>query len=176
MCDWQIATCLRHSTPTRIAEAVPYLERVIANYNSRDGEVDVTPMMYLGVALHKQPGQEDAAVRQFQAAYAAAPAIEMQYQTQLWSRACFSRLLRHMGRTEEATEQEDRIRNWLQYHLYTMTPSSFIALVGDPLHEGKDYIWEHPSVENIFAGMTEMSDGMFVHVQHGQGTIISVFQ
>ncbi|KAJ7481623.1 hypothetical protein FB451DRAFT_1236647 [Mycena latifolia] len=164
-CNWQLATALRYSTPTRIAEAVPYLEQVIACFDSQhtNGEVDVTPVMYLGVALHKEPGQEDAAVRHFQAAYAYAPAIEMQHKTQLWSRACFSRLLRRMGKIEEAEEQENAIRTWLQWHQYAMPPSTFRGLITDPLHEGKDYILEHPSVESMFAGMVEIGPNMVMH-------------
>ncbi|KAJ7135433.1 hypothetical protein C8R43DRAFT_1203719 [Mycena crocata] len=144
MCHWQLAMCLRYSTPTRIAEAVPYLESVIATFDSQHtaGEVDVTPEMYLGVALHKQPGQEDAAVAHFRAAYAYAPAIEMQYRTQLWSRACFSRLLRRMDKIKEAEEQEDVIRRWLLGNPDAMPPSAFCDLVLDPLYEGKDYILE----------------------------------
>jgi hypothetical protein len=103
---------VQYSTPTRISEAAPYLEQVIAHFDSQhsNGEVDVVPMLYLAVALHKQPGQEEAAIRHFQAAYAYAPAISMQYHTQLWSRACFSRLLRRLGRVEEAKEQEELIQ------------------------------------------------------------------
>ncbi|KAJ7701755.1 hypothetical protein B0H17DRAFT_1044558 [Mycena rosella] len=161
MCNWQLATCLRYSTPTRIAEATPCLEKVIAHFDSHhtNGEVDVTPVLYLGVAL----GQEEAAVRHFQAAYAHAPAIEMQYHTQLWSRACFSRLLRRMGRIAEAEEQENDIRNWLLGHPYGMPPSTFCALVTDPMHEGKDYILDHPSVKRMFAGMSEIAPGFVVH-------------
>ncbi|KAJ7507274.1 hypothetical protein B0H11DRAFT_2219103 [Mycena galericulata] len=143
-CNWQLAQALRYSTPTRIAEAAPYLERVIAHFQSEhpNGEVDDTPEMYLGVALHKTAGQEDAA---------------------LWSRACFSRLLRRMGRVAEAEEQENAIRNWLQWHQYGMPPSEFRALVTDPEHEGKNYILEHPMVENMFAGMTEIGPGIVMH-------------
>lgn len=72
--------------------------------------MDETPEMYLGVALHKVAGQEEAAVAHFRAAYTAAPAVEMQFHTQLWSRACFSRLLRRMGRVAEAEEQESAVR------------------------------------------------------------------
>lgn len=101
----------QYSTPTRIAEAVPYLEEVIAYYKRQNpNKVDDTPEMYLGVALHKQPGQEEAAIAHFREAYAASPAIGMQYSTQLWSRACFSRLLRRIGKIQDAEEQEDDIR------------------------------------------------------------------
>jgi tetratricopeptide (TPR) repeat protein len=101
----------QYSTPTRIAEAAPYLEEVIAYYKRQNpNKVDDTPEMYLGVALHKQPGQEEAAIAHFRAAYAASPAIGMQYSTQLWSRACFSRLLRRIGKIQDAEEQEDDIR------------------------------------------------------------------
>lgn len=132
VCHWRLAMCLRvsvssfasvfvlrriiinqYSTPTRIAEAVPYLEKIIAKFNREhsNGEMDLTPALYLAVALHKVPGQEAAAVRHFKAAYAYAPTIEIQYHhTQLWSRACFSRLLRRLGRIAEAMQEEKKIR------------------------------------------------------------------
>ncbi|KAJ7094004.1 hypothetical protein B0H15DRAFT_831567 [Mycena belliarum] len=163
--NWRLAVALRYSTPTRIAEAVPYLEEVIACFESQnpDSEKDVTPLLYLAVALHKQPGKESDAVGHFRAAYVAAPAVEFQYRTQLWSRACFSRLLRRMGRTAEAEEQEKVIRDWLQWHPYGMPPSEFVNLVTDPLHEGPDYILDHPLVKRMFDGMVEMGPGMVVH-------------
>jgi len=164
-CNWDLSKCFRYSTPTRIAEAVPYLEKVIAHYKSQhpNGEVDDTPEMYLGVALHKQPGQEEAAITHFQTANTSSPAIGRQYRTQLWSRACFSRLLRRMGKIQEAEEQEDDIRDWLLGHPYGMPPSEFRALVTDSQHEGTDYILEHPSVQNMFANMTELGPGLVVH-------------
>jgi hypothetical protein len=64
------------------------LEEVIAYYKRQNpNKVDDTPEMYLGVAPHKQPGQEEAAIAHFRKAYAASPAIGMQYSTHLWSRA-----------------------------------------------------------------------------------------
>ncbi|KAJ6593579.1 hypothetical protein B0H19DRAFT_1091035 [Mycena capillaripes] len=164
-CNWNLSMCFRYSTPTRIAEAVPYLEQAIAYHKQQhpNGEVDDTPEMYLGVALHKEPGQEEAAIAHFRAAYTSSPAIEMQYNTQLWSRACFSRLLRRTGKIQEAEEQENAIRNWLQWHPYGMPPSEFRALVSDPQHEGTDYILEHPSVQNMFGNMIELAPGMVMH-------------
>ncbi|KAF7342038.1 hypothetical protein MVEN_01791100 [Mycena venus] len=163
-CNWQLSMCFRYSTPTRIAEAVPYLEEAIA-YHTRQhpGKVDDTPEMYLGVALHKQPGQEEAAIAHFRAAYDSSPEIGMQHNTQLWSRACFSRLLRRLGKIEEAKEQEDEIRDWLHWHPYGMPPSEFRALVTDPEHEGTNYILEHPSVQNMFSNMVEIAPGMVMH-------------
>ncbi|KAJ6610453.1 hypothetical protein B0H10DRAFT_2224948 [Mycena sp. CBHHK59/15] len=141
LCNWQLAKCLRYSTPTRIAEAALYLEQVIAHFNSAhtNGEVDVTPMLYLSVALHKEPGQEDAA-----------------FKTQLWSRACFSRLLRRMGRVADAEQQEEKIRDYIKSHLYAITPNDFRALLTDPEHEGRDYVLDHPVIENAWAGITEI--------------------
>ncbi|KAJ6612819.1 hypothetical protein B0H10DRAFT_2222838 [Mycena sp. CBHHK59/15] len=141
LCNWQLAKCLRYSTPTRIAEAALYLEQVIAHFNSAhtNGEVDVTPMLYLSVALHKEPGQEDAA-----------------FKTQLWSRACFSRLLRRTGRVADAEQQEEKIRDYIKSHLYAITPNDFRALLTDPEHEGRDYVLDHPVIENAWAGITEI--------------------
>ncbi|KAJ7265475.1 hypothetical protein B0H12DRAFT_1100911 [Mycena haematopus] len=151
-CNWELSMCLRYSTPTRIAEAVPYLEQNIAYHKKKNpnGEVDATPEMYLGVALHKQAGQEEAAMR-------------TSLRTQLWSRACFSRLLRRIGKIQEAEEQEDEIRNWLLFHPYGMPPSEFRALVTDQQHEGPDSILNHPSVQNMLSNAIEIAPGMVVH-------------
>ncbi|KAJ7291122.1 hypothetical protein C8J57DRAFT_209847 [Mycena rebaudengoi] len=168
VCHWRLAMCLRYSTPTRIAEAVPYLEKIIAKFNREhsNGEMDLTPALYLAVALHKVPGQEAAAVRHFKAAYAYAPTIEIQYHhTQLWSRACFSRLLRRLGRIAEAMQEEKKIRNWLQRHPYCMHPSAFRDLVTDPQHQGKNYILDHPTVQQMLAGTIEI--GPFIVFQLG---------
>ncbi|KAJ7628574.1 hypothetical protein FB45DRAFT_918666 [Roridomyces roridus] len=165
MCNWKIAQGLRYSTPSRIAEAVPYIERVIAYFSEHNepGVVDTVPEMYLGVALHKMAGQEDAALSHFHLAFEAAPRIEMQFHTQLWSRACYARLLRRMGKTEEAVVQEDMIRDWLHWHPYGMPPDEFIALVSDPEHEGKDHILEHPDVQNRMDSMVQIGPGMVIH-------------
>ncbi|KAK7052028.1 hypothetical protein R3P38DRAFT_3305901 [Favolaschia claudopus] len=164
-CDWQLSTCLRYSTPSRISEAVPYLERSIA-YHTRNNpdKVDETPEMYLGVALHKLPGQEEAAISRFRRAYGAAPHIEMQHHTQLWSRACYSRLLRRLGRVEEAKAQEKAIRNWILGHPYAMPPSECRALILDPEHEGQDYILDHPQIQSFFQNTREVGPGMVMHI------------
>ncbi|KAJ7094003.1 hypothetical protein B0H15DRAFT_971155 [Mycena belliarum] len=146
---WQLATALRHSTPTRIAEAVPHLQQVIAYFDRHHpgAEKDVTPLMYLGVALHKQPGKESEAAAHFRAAYAAAPAVAAA----------------HGERIAEAKKQERAIRDWLQWHPFGMPPREFVDLVTDPLHEGPDYILDHPLVKRMFDGMVEVAPGMVVH-------------
>ncbi|KAJ7633066.1 hypothetical protein FB45DRAFT_832514 [Roridomyces roridus] len=164
-CNWRIAQCLRYSTPTRIAEAAPYIQNVIAHFklaHLTDGKTDDVPEMYLGVALHKTPGQEDKAVEHFRIAYTSSPHIEMQFHSQLWSRACYSRLLRRMGKIAEAKEQEDMIADWVHGHPYAMPPDEFSALVSDPEHEGEDHILEHPQVKQTFDGMVQMGPGMVV--------------
>lgn len=67
-------------------------------------------MLYLAVALHKQLGKEEEALKLFQDAYDHAPTIDSAYKTQLWSRACLSRLYRRLGKVKEAEEQEEMIR------------------------------------------------------------------
>ncbi|KAK7064704.1 hypothetical protein R3P38DRAFT_2826047 [Favolaschia claudopus] len=163
--NWHLSMCLRYSTPTRIAEAVPYLEQVIAGHkrNHPDGEVDVTPEMYLGVALHEQPGQEEAAIAHFRAAYDAAPDIGDQCNTQIWSRACYSRLLHRLGREKEALEQDDEVCSWIVTHPFAMTPSEFRNLVADPKHEGKNPILETPDMKEYFGNMMELGPGMVIH-------------
>lgn len=49
---------------------------------------------------------------------------------------------------------------WLRWHPYGMPPSEFRALVGDPEHEGEDYILGHPTVANMYAGMVDIGPGM----------------
>jgi len=65
-CYWQLTKFLRYSTPSRIEEATPYIRRVLAHFAvEKPGETDVIPLLYLGVALHKVPDEEEAALAAF---------------------------------------------------------------------------------------------------------------
>ena len=102
---------LQYSTPTRVEEAAPYIKLVLAHFAiEKPGEIDVIPLLYLGVALHKVPGEESAALAAFTAAFE--HGIDLgSTNTMLWARGSMSRLLRRMGRIKEAEEQESSIRS-----------------------------------------------------------------
>lgn len=103
---------LQYSTPSRIEEATPYVRKVLAHFAvEKPGQTDVIPSLYLGVALHKVPGQESAALSAFTAAFDHGKDIGTN--TMLWARGCMSRLLRRMGKLPEAEEQESEIRSEL---------------------------------------------------------------
>jgi hypothetical protein len=102
---------LQYSTPSRIEEAGPYLKNILAHFMvEKPGETDVIPSLYLGVALHKVPGQESAALNAFTAAFDHGVDLGST-STMLWARGCMSRLLRRMGKLQEAEEQESEIRS-----------------------------------------------------------------
>ena len=102
---------MQHSTPTRIQEATPYVEKVLAHYavGKPDG-VDVIPLLFKGVSLHKVPGQESNALKAFTTAFDHGVDIGSG-KTMLWARGSMSRLLRRMGKVPEAEEQESEIRS-----------------------------------------------------------------
>ena len=102
---------LQYSTPSRIEEATPYIEKVLAHSAAlKPGKTDVIPSLYLGVALHKVPGQESAALNAFTAAFDYG-VDDGSAKTVLWARGCMSRLLRRMGKVPEAEKQESEIRS-----------------------------------------------------------------
>lgn len=104
---------MQYSTPSRIEEATPYIEKVLAHFAvEKPGQTDVIPSLYLGVALHKVPGQESAALKAFTTAFDHGVDIGST-NTMLWARGCMSRLLRRMGKVPEAEEQESEIRSEL---------------------------------------------------------------
>jgi len=74
-----------------------------------------------------------------------------------------SRLLRRMGKPEAAEEQEAQIRNWLRWHKFGMPQSEFISLVTDPEHQGKDFIMDHPEMQELCAGVVELGNGMSIY-------------
>ena len=101
---------MQYSTPSRIGEAAPYIKYVLANFAvEKPGQTDVIPLLYLGVALHKVPGEENAALDAFKAAFDHGVDLDST-NTMLWARGCMSRLLRRMGQTQAAEEQEAEIR------------------------------------------------------------------
>jgi hypothetical protein len=172
----------QYSTPSRIEEAAPYLERILAHFAAeKPGETDVIPLLYLGVALHKVPGQESAALNAFNGAFNHGVSVGST-NTMLWARGCMSRLLRRMGETQAAEKQESEIRSepahhckvayltcyfgcrdWLQWHKFGMPLSEFVSLVTDPDHEGTDYIMEHPEMQQMCEGVVDLGSGMSVH-------------
>lgn len=83
-----------------------------------------------------------------------------------------SRLLREMGRTSQAEEHEDFIRQetifpfwhtiliycflyrlWLKTHPYTFPPNVFKSLVIDKMYRETDYIYDHADVKNCLHGI-----------------------
>jgi hypothetical protein len=94
----------------RIANAVPYPKSVLSHYAkiNKSGAKDVTPMVYLSVALSRQPGQEDEALRIFMNPAEGEPMASNSH-TLLWTRASMARMLRKMGKEKLAQEQEDMV-------------------------------------------------------------------
>jgi hypothetical protein len=101
----------QYAQPTRIADAVPYLESVLEHYakNNTSGPAkDITPMLHLSVALSCQPGKEDDALRVFMDASEGDP-MGSNSRTLLWARANMARMLRKQGKDKLAQEQEDMV-------------------------------------------------------------------
>jgi len=171
--NWTMAKFLRYTTPTRITEAKPYLEEVIAYYEAHKAPnnkgPDITPILYLSVSLAKTPNREEDALRMFNEV-SRVPGAEQQFHTMLWARSCMSRLLRKMGRDEEAENLELAVRRWIQGHPYGMRPSELAELVSDPEYEGEDHILGHPDIRLQFGRVIELPNtgsglfgGMMIH-------------
>jgi hypothetical protein len=105
---------VKYSKPTRISEATPYLKLVLEQYDKvhQGSEGDVTPLLYLGVSLHKAEGKEAEALKAFEDGfkYNGLRPGQTGPNTELWAKASMSRLLRRMGKVSEAEEKEAEIR------------------------------------------------------------------
>ena len=79
--------------------------------NPSSNQIDIFPTLYLGVALSKNPGQEERAIKIFQEALDNLDkATYMPHRGLIWARAHFSRTLRKKGRVKPAKKQEKLIR------------------------------------------------------------------
>ncbi|KZP16822.1 hypothetical protein FIBSPDRAFT_1047281 [Athelia psychrophila] len=156
--QWRTSQALRWSAPTRVYEAVPYLEKVIESHRAfHPTEVDVTPTLWLAVALHKTPGQEERALALHARAIGATQPGQNGFRTMLWAKANMSRMLRRMGKVAEAQKNENEIVNWLKDHPYVMSMAEFSSLVTDPERQKttppeRDYIMTHPTVVSMSIG------------------------
>ena len=95
-----------------------------------------------------------------------------------------SRLLRRMGQSQAAEEQESLIRSvslqcfelkvpdltqcldhrdGLRWHKFSMSPSEFVNLVTDPELQGTDFIMEHPEMREMLDGVVDFGNGMAIH-------------
>jgi hypothetical protein len=90
---------------------VPYLENMVKYYvykNPPPAKKDVTPILYLAAAISKTPGQEERALAMFRDVEDEGSSEA--YRTCLWARAHIARMLRCIGRKDEAEVEESRIR------------------------------------------------------------------
>lgn len=101
---------MQYARPCRIQEAVPYIQTCIAQFRRFHPatEKDVTPMLYLATSLSLQPGKEQDALIQFREAIDAG-GDSSAFRTTLWARAHISRMLRRMGRLQEAKAEEEEV-------------------------------------------------------------------
>lgn len=110
-----MSICLaQYSKPTRIDEAAPGLRSLTEQYNKEHNgsQGDVTPLLYLGVSLHKAEGKEEEANKAFEDGFRYSlqqPGLSGP-NTELWARAAWSRMLRRQGKISEAETQEAEIR------------------------------------------------------------------
>ncbi|OJT14488.1 hypothetical protein TRAPUB_8961 [Trametes pubescens] len=140
----------QYSVPCRIAEAEPYLREVIGYAKTKGGKTDVTPALYLAVAIHGSPEKEQEALSLFTDAFAdfdanGAPALGPR--SELWARAHWARLLRRLAPVPEAEAQEQVIVDWIVSHPLVLPPAKLQALVTDKNDDGPlQEILMHPEV------------------------------
>ena len=102
----------QYSVPCRIAEAETLLRDVIRYAQRTGAKRDVTPELYLAVAIHNTPEKEQEALTIFASAFSHVEESDAPGpgpRSELWARASCARLLRRLGRAEEAETQEAAI-------------------------------------------------------------------
>ncbi|KAI0373765.1 hypothetical protein BV20DRAFT_675059 [Pilatotrama ljubarskyi] len=161
-CYWQLSQFYRYSNPCRISEAEPYLREVIRYAKVKGGKRDVTPELYLAVAIQRVPEREQEALALFVDAFGdldtnGAPAFGPR--SELWARAHWARLLRRVERVEEAQVQEQIIVDWVVGHPMVLPPQKLKALVSDDADGGPlNNVLEHPEVLAAFQAAKEKKD------------------
>ncbi|KAI0770622.1 hypothetical protein C8Q74DRAFT_1276528 [Fomes fomentarius] len=149
-CYWQLAQFYRYSVPCRIAEAESYLRQVLRYAQETGAKRDVTPELYLAVAIHKVPEKEQEAVSLFTSAFQHLDESGMRPpgpRSELWARASWARLLRRLDRVQEAQAQEQAILDWIVSHPLVLPASKLRALVSEEMDSGPlNTIVEHPEV------------------------------
>ncbi|KAF9527521.1 hypothetical protein CPB83DRAFT_855938 [Crepidotus variabilis] len=156
--SWQLAQCLRHSNPTRIAEAVAPLTFLVESHNKfhHGKKVDVQPALYLCVALSRVEGEEDRAINLFNKTIShlydngSPPARNL-----IWARANMARLYRNMGRVADASVQEKLTREWILGRPYFMPPSEIKDLLADDVGTGS-HILDHPDIIRLFDSINQI--------------------
>ncbi|RPD74036.1 hypothetical protein L226DRAFT_509882 [Lentinus tigrinus ALCF2SS1-7] len=150
-CYWQLAQFYRYSNPCRIAEAEPALREVLRYAQARGARRDVTPELYLAVAINKIPEKQQEALSIFASAFDhyeehGNPALGPR--SELWARASWARLLRRVERVRDAEVQERAIVDWVVSHPLVLPPTKLRALVSDEADSGVlNNIVEHPEVQ-----------------------------
>ncbi|RPD56092.1 hypothetical protein L227DRAFT_579064 [Lentinus tigrinus ALCF2SS1-6] len=150
-CYWQLAQFYRYSNPCRIAEAEPALREVLRYAQARGARRDVTPELYLAVAINKIPEKQQEALSLFSSAFDhyeehGNPAFGPR--SELWARASWARLLRRVERVRDAEVQERAIVDWVVSHPLVLPPTKLRALVSDEADSGVlNNIVEHPEVQ-----------------------------
>ncbi|KAH9850195.1 hypothetical protein C2E23DRAFT_887625 [Lenzites betulinus] len=153
-CYWQLSQFYRYSVPCRISEAEPSLREVIRYAQTKGGKRDVAPELYLAIAIHRTSGKEDEALALFSGAFEdvdanGAPALGPR--SELWARAHWARLLRRVGRVQDAETQEQTIVNWIVRHTMVLPRPKLLALVSEEGDTGPlNNILQHPDVLAAF--------------------------
>ncbi|KAF9483457.1 hypothetical protein BDN70DRAFT_918361 [Pholiota conissans] len=152
---WQLTIYLRHSTPSRISEALAPLTFIVETCKRINGSyaIDVVPTLFLAVCLSRIAGEEEAALQTFKQAFLKIrpdiPPLNI-----IWARANKARLLRHMHRTAEAELEENFTRQWVIRNQSKLKPSLVRSSLSDDVDTGA-YILDHPDVVQSFQKMEE---------------------
>ncbi|KAJ3503901.1 hypothetical protein NLJ89_g8223 [Agrocybe chaxingu] len=164
--SWQLATCLRYSMPTRIAEAVAPLTFLTEAHRRihKGTKVDVVPTLYLGVALSRIEGEEERALKTFKEAFdnlhtsSQVPAKNL-----IWARANMARMLRGMGRNAEASIQErlTSLREWIVNNSLDFFPNVITNAIADDIGTGA-HILDHRDVIAHFSRFRELGPNQWV--------------
>ncbi|TFK40837.1 hypothetical protein BDQ12DRAFT_770940 [Crucibulum laeve] len=178
-CYWQLIHLYRLSTPSRISDAIRPLSLLIELYNSlpqrqplsREHTVQVA-LLHLTVALSKVPGEERNALRTFKASFSRMNNLHEDYlpiQWMVYARAHMTMLLRRLNRVQEAEDEEQFIRDWIQIHAELMSPTEYKAAVTDEIC-GKDSIFNSPDMHEHYDNGNSNSNSNVIENQASAGS------
>lgn len=181
---------VKHSTPSRIAEALApltFIAETCKRVNGPDA-VDVVPTLFLAVSLSRIDGEEERALQTFKQAFLKIrpdiPPLNI-----IWARANKARLLRQLNRIPEAELEEKFtrciflfwvyplrsnyallyiIRHWILRNRTHLRPAVIKAGLSDDVNTGA-YILDHPEIVACF-------NQIEVHAHLEPATFTSILQ
>ncbi|KAI0781826.1 hypothetical protein C8Q75DRAFT_737994 [Abortiporus biennis] len=160
------------ATPEQLTQVLgwtkgPKTTQDVENYRAVGSiSENAVPRLWLAISLHKSPTKEnqEESLREFKKGF---DAVEYDFRgpsigpkTELWTKMCMARLLRSMGKDNEAKNVENRIISWIKTHQLGGIPPSQMkyALVDDADPDAFNPVLEDPDVKAYFDSVSSERD------------------